>query len=69
MAVQIQQIERKFTYGQLSLDDPDPSMSLHEVKDFYAGLYPELNQSNIEEKETTETSITYEFLKAAGTKG
>ncbi len=60
---------RLFKYGQLELEDPGAEMSLEEVKDFYANVYPELTQSNIEGPDFTDQGLVYEFRKAVGTKG
>lgn len=35
-------IRRVFSYGSVALDDPNPSWSVQRVREFYAGLYPDL---------------------------
>jgi len=39
---------RIFKYGSLELQDPDPSMTPEQVREFYSSVYPELTQSVIE---------------------
>lgn len=68
MSLNVQVIEREFVYEGTVLDDPDSSMSPAEVKEFYAGIYPQLTQSVIEEK-IDGTKVIYTFRKAVGTKG
>lgn len=69
MALSVQEIEREFVYNGTILDDPGPSLSPEDVKEFYAhGIYPELNQAVIEDS-TKNNKVTYTFRKAVGTKG
>ncbi|OGP24996.1 MAG: carbamoylphosphate synthase large subunit [Deltaproteobacteria bacterium GWB2_55_19] len=60
---------RIFKYGSLELQDPDPSMTPEQVREFYSSVYPELTQSVIEGPEYGEDSIKYEFSRSVGTKG
>jgi PRTRC genetic system protein C len=69
MSIKIEQVERKFKYNALVLDDPDPAMTPEQVKDYYADIYPELTQAGIEGPEFSDTTKEYEFKKAVGTKG
>lgn len=69
MSAKIEQVERKFKYNALVLEDPDPEMTPEQVKDYYADIYPELTQAGIEGPEFTDTTKEYEFKKAVGTKG
>lgn len=67
--MKIQHLTRQFTYGAIQLQDPGPGMSLEEVKAFYATLYPELTNAEIEGPENVDDKQVYEFRKAVGTKG
>jgi len=59
---------RKFLYDGKPLDDPDPGMSIEDVRQFYANVFPELfNASNTEKKDGEDTVIT--FAKRVGVKG
>lgn len=69
MALKIETIVRAFAYNGMALVDPDAKMSVAEVKEFYANLYPELNNAAIEGPKQTGEKMTYEFRKAVGTKG
>ena len=65
----IETLQRIFSYNNLRLEDPDPSMTPEKVKEFYAGIYPELTQSIIEEPQVSENAVTYKLAKTYGTKG
>ena len=67
MAIEL--IKRIFKYNSVMLDDPDPSMTPDEVREFYGSIYPELSQSITEGPETNEKSVTYTFRRSIGTKG
>lgn len=60
---------RKFKYGSLELADPNPNFTAEQVKEYWAGVYPELTQAAIEGPEQTEEGVIFEFEKAVGTKG
>ena len=68
MTLQVETAVREFKYGSMTLADPDPSQTPEEVKAFYAGIYPELNNAEIE-TERKGAKTVYEFRKAVGTKG
>lgn len=67
MALEI--LKRIFKYNQMTLDDPDTTMTPDQVMNFWAGVYPELTQATIEGPETTVDGLVFEFSKVAGTKG
>ncbi len=62
-------LARTFKYNTIVLDDPDPEMTPEQVKEFYANIYPELTQANIEGPELTENGLNYKFHRSYGTKG
>ena len=68
MTVQVEKAVREFKYGSMTLADPDPSQTPEEVKAFYAGIYPELNNAEIETERKGAKTVC-EFRKAVGTKG
>jgi PRTRC genetic system protein C len=70
MAFEVEELERVFVYGDNKLEDPARSMSLEQVKEFYAGQYPELNNSNVSAPEVKDGKLHYSFSKKNyGTKG
>ena len=69
MALQIQGVKRQFKHGNRQLDDPDPNITPEEVKQFYAGTYPELTTSNVHGPKMDGDVAVYEFKTTVGTKG
>ena len=67
--MKIEQAVRVFKYNGMELQDPGVAQSVEEVREFYANLYPELNNAEIEGPEHKAGKIIYEFRKAVGTKG
>lgn len=65
----LKQAKRVFKYGQITLEDPDPALSVEKVKEFYANVYPELTQSEIDGPKDENGQIVVEFEKTVGTKG
>ena len=60
---------RVFKHGAMELEDPDSSQTPDEVKEFYARVYPELTNAEIEGPEHKGAKTIYEFRRAVGTKG
>ena len=59
---------RKFIYDGQPLPDPDPALSIDEVRQVHAEFLPELyNATHTEKKDGEDTVIT--FTKRVGTKG
>jgi PRTRC genetic system protein C len=68
VAVKISSLQRSFYLNGSHIADPNPNMSIEEVRTFYTGTYPELNNSSYTEELTaTEQKIT--FTSSVGHKG
>ena len=46
--MEVQVLEREFNYNGVKLPDPNPQMSVEEVKEMYSAQYPELLTGAIE---------------------
>ena len=68
MPLKRSQVQRKFSFDGRSLADPDPNLSIDEVRQHYAGAYPALNNASYEE-EVTDSGVTIKFTTAVGSKG
>lgn len=72
MAIKIEKTVRTFEIQKggktTTLSDPNPQMSIPEVADFYSIQYPELLNSNFEQKEK-DGNLVITFKSIAGTKG
>lgn len=62
-------LAREFTYNGIKLPDPNPEMSLEQVREVYSPAYPELTTAAIEGPEVTNDKIAYRFVRAVGAKG
>ena len=68
MALKTIALPRTFYSSGRKLADPNPALSIEEVRAHYAGIYPELNNSSFEEEITgAEHKIT--FSTSVGHKG
>ena len=67
--MKIQVLEREFVYNGTSLVDPDPKLSIEEVRSFYANQFPELTTAAISGPETVGDRLRYRFERAIGAKG
>jgi len=69
MAKKTDKLERAFTFNGMTLPDPDASMTTTQVRDFYAGQYPELNNAGIKGPTLTNNKNVYTFKIQTGTLG
>ena len=65
----IKVIEREFVYHGSSLADPNPKLSIEEVRSFYANQFPELTTAAISGPENVGDRLRYRFERAIGSKG
>ena len=68
MALKTTTLPREFILDGRKLADPNPAMSIDEVRTHYTGIYPALNNSSCEEQ-LTERARTITFTTAIGHKG
>lgn len=64
-----QRLLREFTYNGMKLPDPNPTLSLEQVREIYSPAYPELTTAAIEGPEISENKAVYRFVRAVGAKG
>lgn len=73
MALEINALKRVFRLKRgsntLELDDPDSSLSLNEVMDFYSMNYPELTTATVQGPEIENDRAVYQFKTTIGVKG
>ena len=73
MALEINALKRVFQPKKgstsLELDDPDSSLSLNEVMDFYSMNYPELTTATVQGPEIENDRAVYQFKTTIGVKG
>lgn len=65
------QLKRKFVIDKknITLADPDTSMTPDQVMQFYSNTYPELVTSSVQGPEYQSDCLVYTFKTTVGTKG
>jgi len=59
---------RIFVYDDREFPDPDPSMSVEEVKRMMTDFFPELANAEVREHKRGDDTL-HEFVRSVGTKG
>ncbi len=62
-------VPRTFQYMGMQLDDPDPRMSLDQVKAHFTNVHPEMLNATMEGGDFDGTSQVFVIRRATGTKG
>jgi PRTRC genetic system protein C len=65
----VETLKREFVYNGVKLPDPNPQMSIEQVRETYAAAYPEINTAAVEGPETAGNKMIYRFVRAIGVKG
>jgi PRTRC genetic system protein C len=60
---------REFVFNGSRFPDPDPRMSIEQVRDLLTPSYPEIATATMTGPEDTGTSLRYSFSRAIGSKG
>ena len=68
MALKTITLPREFILDGRKLADPNPALSIEEVKAHYSGIYPALNNASYEEQ-LTDRAQTITFTTSIGHKG
>jgi PRTRC genetic system protein C len=67
--IRVESLERSFSYLGTQLPDPDPSMTVEQVRDVYVNTYPELATAAVEGPSPVNGRLEYTFTRAVGAKG
>ena len=59
---------RKFVYDNREYPDPDPSVTVDQVRQMMSSFFPELASAAVQERQQGQDTV-YEFEKRVGTKG
>src|SRR5580698_9977347 len=65
----IETMAREFRYDELRLPDPNPRLSVDEVRTAFSATYPEIATAAVTGPEAVGNKLVYHFTKAIGTKG
>jgi PRTRC genetic system protein C len=69
MPITVTKMTRLFQFNGIRLPDPNPNMSVDEVKALYAGQYPELATAVVNGPEAVGDKKRYTFQLAIGGNG
>jgi PRTRC genetic system protein C len=69
MPVTVEKLERRFVFDGNILPDPDPNMSVEQVRDMYIPAHPEITTATVTGPEPIDGKIRYTFVRANGHKG
>jgi PRTRC genetic system protein C len=67
--MKIERVRREFSFNGVRLPDPNPSMTIDQVRDRYCQVYPEITTAVVEGPEAVGSKLVYRFICAVGTKG
>ena len=62
-------LSRCFEFNGAKLPDPNPKLSIEEVRALYAHQYPDIATAAITGPEASGDKLRYQFTRAIGTKG
>jgi PRTRC genetic system protein C len=62
-------LKREFIYGNQVIPDPNPGLSIDQVRDALTAAYPEIATAALAGPEVTDTAVRYTFSRAIGSKG
>jgi len=60
---------RIFEFNGVRLPDPNPNLSVEEVRALYAHQYPDIATAAMTGPEASADKLRYQFTRAIGTKG
>jgi PRTRC genetic system protein C len=67
--LKVETLTREFAYNGVKLPDPNPELSVEEVRDMYVATYPELATASVEGPSPVAGKMQYTFTRAVGVKG
>jgi PRTRC genetic system protein C len=66
--LKVETLTREFAYNGVKLPDPNPELSVEEVRDMYVATYPELATVAVEGPSPVNGRMQYTFTRAVGVK-
>lgn len=62
-------LPREFVYNGAKIPDPNPDMSVEQIRDLLTAAYPEIGTAVIDGPEDAGNCLRYTFTRAIGSKG
>ena len=71
MVMEVKTAKRVFAYDGREFADPDPALTVEQVKQLMSAFFPELATAEVKEhkKEGEPETTIYEFIRKTGVKG
>lgn len=67
--MKVEKLVREFNHNGMRLPDPNPNLSVEEVRNLYATAHPDIATAAIEGPEAVGNKLIYRLTRAIGTKG
>jgi PRTRC genetic system protein C len=67
--MEIHPLSRVFEFNGVRLPDPDPKLTVEEIRNVYSHQYPDIATASITGPEAVGDKLVYRFTRAIGTKG
>jgi PRTRC genetic system protein C len=65
----IHPLSRVFEFNGVRLPDPDPKLTVEEIRSLYSHEYPDIATASITGPEAVGDKLRYQFTRAIGSKG
>ncbi len=62
-------LPREFVYNGAKIPDPNPEMTVEQVRDLLTAAYPEISTAAVSGPEDAGKTLRYTFTRAIGSKG
>lgn len=69
MSIKVTTLEREFVFDGHPLPDPNPTMSVEQVREIYSPTHPEITTAAVTGPEPIDGKLRYTFSRAIGYKG
>lgn len=69
MSVKVAKLEREFVFDGHMLPDPNPDMSVEQVREMYIPSHPAITTATVTGPEAVDGKMRYTFSRAIGHKG
>ena len=67
--MEIHPLSRVFEFNGVRLPDPDPKLTVEEIRSLYSHEYPDIATASIAGPEAVGDKLRYQFTRAIGSKG
>ncbi|MGD0012685.1 MAG: PRTRC system protein C [Terriglobia bacterium] len=67
--MEIHPLSRVFEFNGVRLPDPDPKLTVEEIRSLYSHEYPDIATASITGPEAVGDKLRYQFTRAIGSKG